>query len=605
MTRPLLHWRARLFSVVLCSLGAAYGLTSVGPATGFLPVVPGPADSNTRDSPDQGPPTKKLRKSPELSSTLSADALQHREVSAPNFSRVVWMFYDKPIEQADPISRVCVSGWKLAIEEYNKTIAEDKHWQLLILSNESVKDYLTAEELKFLKTKSFLGLPKDGGLPKDIKGKNTWHSDLLRLRLLQIYGGMWVDASIFPFQIAEFGWIEKLLFKKDGENGPYDVIMKADNYIHNNSEFGDWEPGNVGASSGFEKARAKWAVSVDLEKGERIAPIPENHFIIAKRDAPLITAWLQRTEDFMLSLLEEWQSRGGDEDPRPLPEDQQPKYATELYGDGKKWQSQKPGEGLDDYQYRMAYFAFHAVLLDKYDELLARPQHSTSSSPGPAEQADFNPARAFSLLVLPTTGALPDHVRTPGPELSADVKEILDKEKKTLSEVATERVGKALGEVIMQKIPREPVVADAKGDALGVAQAVYRAGDLELACSMGHAEALGLLSGAEDQMLMTAWRRQFYHSRRGFTKFCGEIREIVYVIFGARMFGISPFSGKGKVGEFISSNYEAAVLAEFGSKEEWGRVMSEHLDLNGDKYRKNGGAPKYLVGLFVPESSSV
>ena len=596
MFRPLLSWRARVFSVVLYSLGAAHGLTSPGGEArfGFLPARVEPA------------------------STLSAaaHALRHRAASAPGFSRVVWMFYDKPIEQADPISRVCVSGWKLAIEEYNKTIAEDKQWQLLILSNESVTEYLTAEELKFLKTKSFLGLPKDGGLPKDIKGKNTWHSDLLRLRLLQIYGGMWVDASIFPFQIAEFGWIEELLSRADGENGPYDVIMKADDYIRNNKDFGSWEVDNDGASVGFNKVRAKWPV--ELQEGERIAPIPENHFIIAKRDAPLITAWLQRTQEFMRSLLDEWQPQGSDEDPLPLPEAQQPAYVKKLYGE--KWKSQTPGKGLEDYQYRMAYFAFHAVMLEKYTELLARPQHSTSS-PAELKQTDFNPARAFSLLVLPTTGALPKDVRTPGPELSADVEDdVLGKaknifgkeEKKSLSDVVTERAGKALGEVIMQKRPQLSTMSGAPwqepwalGDTLGVARTVC-SGNLELFGSMGLAEALGYLSDTENRKLMIAWRGQYSH-RTGFNKFCGEMREILYVVAGAHMFG--PLSGKGKDGEF-SSNYEAAVLAEFGSKEKWESAMSAHLQEKGNKYKESVVVqqkliPEAFVGLFAPESSSV
>ncbi len=86
------------------------------------------------------------------------------------------------------------------------------------------------------------------------------------------------------------------------------------------------------------------------------------------------------------------------------------------------------------------------------------------------------------------------------------------------------------------------------------------------------------------------------------------MREVLYVTCGAHIFGIGPFSGKSKDGEFISSNYEAAVLAEFGSKERWESAISNHLDLRGDKYRQNVSLymiPEFLVGLFAPESSSV
>ena len=199
---------------------------------------------------------------------------------------------------------------------------------------------------------------------------------------------------------------------------------------------------------------------------------------------------------------------------------------------------------------------------------------------------------------------MPDHVRTT-PALkhtSPDVKKILEKENKSLSEIATERVAKALGEFVLDKIPQEFPGAAANNDALGVGRAVSF-GNLEAFCSMGVAEALGRLSDAEDRMIMTAWRKQFYH-RSGLAKYNSEVREILSVMVGAHMFG--PLSGKGDDGEY-SSTHEEAVLAEFNSKEKWESFFALHLEKKWNKYVETASPhlpSRSFVGLFATSTSS-
>lgn len=80
--------------------------------------------------------------------------------------RLIWMFWDKPVETAPPFVRYSIETWK----------TKNPTWEVRILDNNSLTDYL---DTTFVDDK------------KKIQGR----SDAIRLALLEKFGGVWIDAS--------------------------------------------------------------------------------------------------------------------------------------------------------------------------------------------------------------------------------------------------------------------------------------------------------------------------------------------------------------------------------------------------------------------------
>lgn len=82
--------------------------------------------------------------------------------------RVVWMYWDKPLDQAPPIVRYAVDSW----------IRKNPSWNVNVLSDANVFE--------------FVSVP-----PHKPGRKIQWRADLIRVALLRDHGGVWVDATTF------------------------------------------------------------------------------------------------------------------------------------------------------------------------------------------------------------------------------------------------------------------------------------------------------------------------------------------------------------------------------------------------------------------------
>jgi mannosyltransferase OCH1-like enzyme len=86
--------------------------------------------------------------------------------------KILWMYWDKGIENiTDPYNKMCFDGWKLL----------NPDWDIRILNEKTVSNYID----------NF----------NDFEGCIVQHqADILRIKLLEKYGGVWADASTLPMK---------------------------------------------------------------------------------------------------------------------------------------------------------------------------------------------------------------------------------------------------------------------------------------------------------------------------------------------------------------------------------------------------------------------
>ncbi len=93
-------------------------------------------------------------------------------------SNIVWQFWYQGVESAPKYTQKCLESVQNQMQRTHKIIILDKN---------NIKDYLDLPPFVWQK------LEREGFAKKPI----TSFSDLLRVCLLSVYGGVWVDASIF------------------------------------------------------------------------------------------------------------------------------------------------------------------------------------------------------------------------------------------------------------------------------------------------------------------------------------------------------------------------------------------------------------------------
>jgi len=101
-----------------------------------------------------------------------------RTISTPAV-RIVWMWWAQGWGQAPPIVRACASSWERA----NPT------WRVRRLTMTDLNTTSLAPVAAALGTYSHLPKPTTPA-----------YSDILRTELVGVYGGLWVDATIFCIQ---------------------------------------------------------------------------------------------------------------------------------------------------------------------------------------------------------------------------------------------------------------------------------------------------------------------------------------------------------------------------------------------------------------------
>jgi len=88
--------------------------------------------------------------------------------------KIIWMcWFQGESSKMPSLNRTCIEKWR----KFNKD------WKVIVLDNETIPNYVP-EYTEILK--------------ESPKRKKAACSDLLRILLLSKYGGVWVDASVYP-----------------------------------------------------------------------------------------------------------------------------------------------------------------------------------------------------------------------------------------------------------------------------------------------------------------------------------------------------------------------------------------------------------------------
>jgi hypothetical protein len=100
-------------------------------------------------------------------------------------NRNIYMFWDKGIENAPEICRLCVESWRIL----------NPQWSLVLLDEESAKDIVDRSSL-----------------PKNLA--TAHYADILRTKLLRKHGGVWADATVLCLKPLD-SWLPLVLNQSD------------------------------------------------------------------------------------------------------------------------------------------------------------------------------------------------------------------------------------------------------------------------------------------------------------------------------------------------------------------------------------------------------
>lgn len=130
------------------------------------------------------------------------DSLVFKEgVTTGIIPNIIWTFWDT--EELPSFINQCVKSW----EKHNP------HFKVNVINKKNLYDYLDKDEADYI-----------------INWKHIDNvqklADLIRLKLLLKYGGVWLDASIVAFK--SFDWIHNEEIEIDGKKKPADCIVFTD-----------------------------------------------------------------------------------------------------------------------------------------------------------------------------------------------------------------------------------------------------------------------------------------------------------------------------------------------------------------------------------------
>lgn len=103
--------------------------------------------------------------------------------------RIIWCYWSQGYENAPEIVKYCLPSWK----RHNPT------WDVRFLTSETVSDYIDTVDMDAIFQKS-----------THFDFPIQTYSDFVRLKLLRIYGGVWVDAKLLCTSPLDM-WLHTLM----------------------------------------------------------------------------------------------------------------------------------------------------------------------------------------------------------------------------------------------------------------------------------------------------------------------------------------------------------------------------------------------------------
>ena len=152
--------------------------------------------------------------------------------------KIIWQYWGQGSEALPEIVKAC----------FKSVEKNSKDYKIIRLDDKNIEEYINLPDFVFKKLKSNKGF------------SYALFSDLLRISLLSVYGGIWIDATIFLSDEIPQNLLEKKFFL-------FQRNEKTDNYI-------EWE--------NYNRAYFCW------DKDFRVRIL--NSFIIAKKNNKIILA---------------------------------------------------------------------------------------------------------------------------------------------------------------------------------------------------------------------------------------------------------------------------------------------------------------------------
>lgn len=156
----------------------------------------------------------------------------HRSIPT-KIPSVIWSYWDQGMTKAPQVVKKCIANWKRYCPE----------WEIRFLDKNSLSKYLDHE--------AFHISPK-------LKSYRAKKADIIRLCLLEKYGGVWMDASVFCCQ--SLNWIYDIQKQQKSTM----VVFCADHFTNN-----------------------------------KRYPVFENWFIAATKSHPFIRLWRRDFQDYL------------------------------------------------------------------------------------------------------------------------------------------------------------------------------------------------------------------------------------------------------------------------------------------------------------------
>ena len=135
----------------------------------------------------------------------------NKKSTIKSIPRIIWIYWNDELIDAPDIVQLCVN----LIKKFNTNC------KINILNDNNYKNYVKDQNVIDIMNKNIM---------------NMYKSDVLRLYLIYNYGGLYVDASLLPFQ--SFEWIFNIMEKSNKKL----FLYKNTNHTRNNKKpiFENW-----------------------------------------------------------------------------------------------------------------------------------------------------------------------------------------------------------------------------------------------------------------------------------------------------------------------------------------------------------------------------
>ena len=174
----------------------------------------------------------------------------------PKIPKIIWSYWEQGFDHSIPLVKKCVHNWK----RYNPG------WDVRMLDKNTVYDYLDEDSFRISNINNFI----------------QKKSDIIRLNLLEKYGGVWMDSTIFC--CCDLSWIHAVQDHRNSTMVAYYIPRSTTNDAYPVIE--SWFIASIPNHPFIQKWRAEFQHFLDIGFNSYIQEIQHNN-IDTQKISPL------------------------------------------------------------------------------------------------------------------------------------------------------------------------------------------------------------------------------------------------------------------------------------------------------------------------------